>query len=114
MKTNGIVIVIFLENSQSHTAKNFKDDSGIYIFGHGNPTPNGFILNQQNTEPISMYAEKLATHITNNSSQWKMDSENGDVSMIFLYACYAGEGDDNIAQQLSLLLPVGGINSEHI
>lgn len=51
-----------------------------------------------------MAASDLADFITIESSQWEKDVANGDVSMIFLYACHAGEGDNGVAQDLSLEL----------
>ena len=94
---------IFLTKSQSYAANNFKDDSGIYIFGHGNGVKN-YIQDQSNPEPKNMPAKELADFITKESSQWEQDVANGDVSMIFLYACHAGEGDNSVAQDLSLEL----------
>ena len=45
-------------------------------------------------------AEQLANIITTESNQWQKDAANEDVSMIFLYACHAGEGENCLAQQL--------------
>lgn len=56
------------------------------------------------TRTKEMAASDLADFITKESSQWEKDVANGDVSMIFLYACHAGEGDNSVAQDLSLEL----------
>ena len=45
-------------------------------------------------------AEQLANIITTESNQWQKDAANEDVSIIFLYACHAGEGENCLAQQL--------------
>ena len=96
---------IFLAEVQSYAANNFKDDSGIYFFGHG--SNKDYIKNEcesTNHFEKELTAEKLANIITTESNQWQKDAANGDVSMIFLYACHAGEGENCLAQQLSILL----------
>ena len=95
---------IFLSKNESYAARNFHDDNGIYIFGHGSSGSDRYIANDRGNKMEPLYAAKLADHIVNESNQYKIDAEEGNTSMIFLYACHAGEGDNNVAQQLSSVL----------
>ena len=114
---------IFLSKNESYAAKNFRDDSGIYIFGHGGPGSHGYIQNDANSSlDRRLSAAKLADHIVNESNQYKTDAVEGNTSMIFLYACHVGEGENNVAQQLSSILndhetlvigPIGTLESSH-
>ena len=101
---NGKEKHIFLRRQESYPAINFQDDSGIYIFAHGDL--NGDIENGINVQDLPDYinSDELANYITDNSEQWKKDALEGSISMIFLYVCHAGEGDNNVAQQLSSIL----------
>ena len=113
---------IFLSKNESYAAKNFRDDSGIYIFGHGSSGSDRYIANDRGNKREPLYAADLADHIVNESNQYKIDAEEGNTSMIFLYACHAGESDNNVAQQLSSVLndhetlvigPIGTLESSH-
>ena len=113
---------IFLSKNESYAAKNFRDDSGIYIFGHGSSGSDRYIANDRGNKREPLYAANLADHIVNESNQYKTDAAEGNTSMIFLYACHAGEGDNNVAQQLSSVLndhetlvigPIGILESSH-
>ena len=95
---------IFHSKNESYAARNFHDDNGIYIFGHGSSGSDRYIANDRGNKMEPLYAAKLADHIVNESNQYKIDAEEGNTSMIFLYACHAGEGDNNLAQQLSSVL----------
>lgn len=95
---------IFLSKNLSYAAQNFRDDNGIYIFGHGYSGPNGFIANDRESKRQPLYAADLADHIVNDGNQYEIDAAEGNTSMVFLYACHAGEGDNNVAQQLSSVL----------
>ena len=92
---------VFHNKIESYAAKNFKDDNGIYFFAHG--SIKGYIKNDSGGEmlPERVKAGDIANYIVNNSKQWMDDETNGNASMVFLYACYAGEGDNSLAQQLS-------------
>ena len=114
---------IFLSKNESYAAQNFRDDKGIYIFGHGSPGPNGYIANDRGVDglPTKIKADHLAG-IINNSDQYKNDGVEGNASMVFLYACHAGEGESNAAQQLSAILndhetlvvgPIGNLESTY-
>lgn len=96
---------IFHSKNESYAARNFHDDNGIYIFGHGSSGSHGYIQNDANSGlDRRLSAAKLADHIVNESNQYKTDAAEGNTSMIFLYACHTGEGDNNVAQQLSSVL----------
>ena len=92
---------IFASNSESNPARNFKDDDGIYFFAHG--SKKGFIKNDCGVANLDekVYSNALAKYVTDKSAQWKKDAAEGNTSMVFLYACHAGEGDNSLAQQLS-------------
>ena len=114
---------IFHSKNESYAAWNFHDDNGIYIFGHGTSGSHGYIQNDANSGlDRQLSAAKLADHIVNESNQYKIDAEEGNTSMIFLYACHVGEGENNVAQQLSSVLndhetlvigPIGTLESSH-
>ena len=114
---------IFHSKNESYAARNFHDDNGIYIFGHGSSGSHGYIQNDANSGlDRRLSAAKLADHIVNESNQYKTDAAEGNTSMIFLYACHVGEGENNVAQQLSSVLndhetlvigPIGTLESSH-
>lgn len=92
---------IFTSNNESNPARNFKDDDGIYFFAHG--SIKGYIKNDCGVAMLNekVYSNDLAKYVTDKSNQWKKDAAEGNTSMVFLYACHAGEGDNSLAQQLS-------------
>ena len=92
---------IFASNRESNPARNFKDDDGIYFYAHG--SIKGYIKNDCGVATLNeeVYSNDLAKYVTDKSNQWKKDAAEGNTSMVFLYACHAGEGDNSLAQQLS-------------
>lgn len=92
---------IFLSTTDSYAAQNFHDDNGIYIFAHGNSNK---VEDHRSTEQNDYNAAKLAEHILDRSAQYENDAQEGNASMVFLYACNTGEGENSLAQQLSSIL----------
>ena len=81
-------------------AENFIDNSNdrITFVSHGSPQAINAASNP------NMSAKEFVDYLEENSSVWQ-NTEDKSTLTIVLLACYTGQGENSIAQQISKLLP---------